>query len=116
MRRRGHVALRGITEVAEPRDRKGVAGSFDDFDQKFSYLLGVPKPTFMAINGPIAGIGLCLGLFGDFRYTAEGAKLTTAVAKRGLVAKNAYILDAASPDRHHEHAQPSLLGANNRFR
>jgi enoyl-CoA hydratase/carnithine racemase len=42
----------------------------------------------MAINGPIAGIGLCLSLFGDFRYMAEGAKLTTAFAKRGLIAEH----------------------------
>ena len=42
----------------------------------------------MAINGPIAGIGLCLTVFGDFRYMAAGAKLTTAFAKRGLIAEH----------------------------
>jgi enoyl-CoA hydratase/carnithine racemase len=42
----------------------------------------------MAINGPIAGIGLCLSVFGDFRYMAEQAKLTTAFAKRGLIAEH----------------------------
>jgi enoyl-CoA hydratase/carnithine racemase len=42
----------------------------------------------MAINGPIAGIGLCLSVFGDFRYMAERAKLTTAFAKRGLIAEH----------------------------
>lgn len=81
--------LTGITEVPQPRDdAAGLAGSADNFDQKFSYLLAVPKPIFMAINGPIAGIGLCLSLFGDFRYMAEGAKLTTAFAKRGLIAEH----------------------------
>jgi enoyl-CoA hydratase/carnithine racemase len=59
-----------------------------DFEQKFSYLLAVPKPIFAAINGPIAGIALCLSLFCDFRYMAEGAKLTTAFAKRGLIAEH----------------------------
>ncbi len=29
-----------------------------NFEQKFSYLLGVPKPIFAAINGPIAGIAV----------------------------------------------------------
>jgi len=82
--------LSGITEAPRPRDADptGSAGSGDNFGQKFSYLLAVPKPIFMAINGPIAGIGLCLSLFGDFRYMAEGAKLTTAFAKRGLIAEH----------------------------
>ncbi|UWU75824.1 enoyl-CoA hydratase-related protein [Bradyrhizobium huanghuaihaiense] len=64
-----------------------VAGSSDNFNQMFSYLLAVPKPIFMAINGPIAGFALCFGVFGDFRYMAEGAKLTTSFARRGLIAE-----------------------------
>jgi enoyl-CoA hydratase/carnithine racemase len=59
-----------------------------NFEQKFSYLLGVPKPIFAAINGPVAGIAFCLVLFCDFRYMAEDAKLTTAFAKRGLIAEH----------------------------
>jgi enoyl-CoA hydratase/carnithine racemase len=59
-----------------------------NFEQKFSYLLGVPKPIFAAINGPIAGIAVCLSLFCDFRYMADGAKLTTAFARRGLIAEH----------------------------
>jgi enoyl-CoA hydratase/carnithine racemase len=59
-----------------------------NFDQRFSYLLAIPKPIFAAINGPIAGIAVCLSLFCDFRYMAEGAKLTTAFARRGLVAEH----------------------------
>ena len=48
----------------------------------------MPKPIFAAINGPVAGIAFCLVLFCDFRYMAEGAKLTTAFAKRGLIAEH----------------------------
>ena len=48
----------------------------------------VPKPIFAAINGPMAGIAFCLSLFCDFRYMAEDAKLTTAFAKRGLIAEH----------------------------
>src|SRR4029077_14409244 len=48
----------------------------------------VPKPIFAAINGPVAGIAFCLTLFCDFRYMAAGAKLTTAFAKRGLIAEH----------------------------
>jgi enoyl-CoA hydratase/carnithine racemase len=81
--------LTGITEAPRAHEaNQVVAGSADNFSQKFSYLLTVPKPIFMAINGPIAGIGLCLSLFGDFRYMAAGAKLTTAFAKRGLIAEH----------------------------
>jgi enoyl-CoA hydratase/carnithine racemase len=63
-------------------------GKPGNFEQKFSYLLGVPKPISAAINGPIAGIAVCLSLFCDFRYMADGAKLTTAFAKRGLIAEH----------------------------
>jgi enoyl-CoA hydratase/carnithine racemase len=59
-----------------------------NFEQKFSYLLAVPKPIFAAINGPIVGIALCLSLFCDFRYMADGAELTTAFARRGLIAEH----------------------------
>ena len=69
-------------------DTAGSAGGADNFNQKFSYMLAIPKPIFMAINGPIAGIGLCFAVFGDFRYMAEGMKLTTAFAKRGLIAEH----------------------------
>ncbi len=48
----------------------------------------MPKPIFAAINGPIAGIAVCMILFCDFRYMAEGAKLTTAFAERGLIAEH----------------------------
>src|SRR6516162_1570941 len=63
-------------------------GKPGNFEQKFSYFLGVPKPIFAAINGPVAGIAFSLLLFCDFRYMAEGAKLTTAFAKRGLIAEH----------------------------
>jgi enoyl-CoA hydratase/carnithine racemase len=66
----------------------GNGSNTGNFEQKFSYLLAVPKPIFAAINGPVAGIAFCLTLFCDFRYMAEGAKLTTAFAKRGLIAEH----------------------------
>ena len=72
----------------QSRESGTPAAAGDKFGQKFSYLLAVPKPVFMAINGPIAGIGFCLTLFGDFRYMADGARLTTAFAKRGLIAEH----------------------------
>src|SRR5882762_9627808 len=50
--------------------------------------LSVPKPIIAAINGPCAGIGLVQALMCDIRFAAVGAKLTTAFARRGLVAEH----------------------------
>lgn len=64
------------------------AGLDANYAHRFSWLLRVPKPIFAAINGPVAGIGLCMALFCDFRYMAQGQKLTTAFARRGLIAEH----------------------------
>jgi enoyl-CoA hydratase/carnithine racemase len=53
-----------------------------------SFPLSIPKPIIAAINGPCAGIGLVQALMCDMRFAAEGAKLTTAFARRGLVAEH----------------------------
>lgn len=72
-----------------PQPAAVVASGLDaNYGHRFSYLLRVPKPIIVAINGPVAGIGLCLTLFCDFRYMAAGQKLTTAFAKRGLIAEH----------------------------
>jgi len=52
-----------------------------------SYPLSISKPVIAAVNGACAGIGLVLALMCDLRFVAEGAKLTTAFARRGLVAE-----------------------------
>jgi enoyl-CoA hydratase/carnithine racemase len=53
-----------------------------------TFPLTVPKPIIAAINGACAGIGLVQALMCDLRFAAEGAKLTTAFARRGLVAEH----------------------------
>src|ERR1019366_349383 len=50
--------------------------------------MSIPKPIIAAINGPCAGIGLVQALMCDIRLAAEGAKITTAFARRGLVAEH----------------------------
>jgi len=60
-----------------------------DFAQRYSYILGIPKPVIAAINGGLAGVGFCLSLYCDIRFMAEGARLSTAFARRGLVAEHA---------------------------
>lgn len=59
-----------------------------NFKKRFSYLLRTKKPIIAAINGPVAGIGLCVSLFCDFRFMSDAAKLTTAFARRGLIAEH----------------------------
>jgi enoyl-CoA hydratase/carnithine racemase len=59
-----------------------------NFAQRCSYILGVGKPVIAGINGAVAGIGLVLTLYCDIRFMAAGAKLTTAFARRGLIAEH----------------------------
>ncbi len=47
----------------------------------------IPKPIVAAINGACAGIGLVAALMCDIRFAAAEAKITTAFARRGLVAE-----------------------------
>jgi enoyl-CoA hydratase/carnithine racemase len=66
-----------LQETAETRERR---------PQTFP--LSIPKPIIAAINGACAGIGLVQALMCDVRFAADGAKLTTAFARRGLVAEH----------------------------
>lgn len=50
--------------------------------------LTIPKPVIAAINGPCAGLGMVQALMCDVRFAAEGAKLTAAFVRRGLVAEH----------------------------
>jgi enoyl-CoA hydratase/carnithine racemase len=53
-----------------------------------TYTLSIPKPVIAMINGPVAGIGLIMALMCDLRFAASGVKLTTAFARRGLIAEH----------------------------
>ena len=53
-----------------------------------TFPLTVAKPVIAAINGPCAGIGLVQALMCDNRFAAADAKITTAFARRGLVAEH----------------------------
>ncbi|WP_258341257.1 enoyl-CoA hydratase-related protein [Saccharopolyspora gregorii] len=43
------------------------------------------KPLIAAVNGGAAGLGLAQALFADVRFLAEGARLSTAFSRLGLI-------------------------------
>lgn len=51
------------------------------------FALSIPKPIVCAINGGCAGVSLVHALCCDVRFAASGAKITTAFARRGLIAE-----------------------------
>lgn len=53
-----------------------------------TFAMSIPKPVIAAINGACAGLGLAFALTCDVRFCAENAKLTTAFARRGLIAEH----------------------------
>ncbi len=79
--------------IAEQRARATSAapaadGMAANYEPSFGYLMRARKPIIAAINGPVAGIGLCFALYCDLRLMADNAKLTTAFARRGLIAEH----------------------------
>lgn len=69
------------------RDGARVSAHVDD-PRPQTHALTIPKPIVAAINGPCAGIGLVHALMCDLRLAAADAKITTAFARRGLVAEH----------------------------
>jgi enoyl-CoA hydratase/carnithine racemase len=53
-----------------------------------TFPLAIRKPLIGAINGACAGLGLIQALYCDVRFVSDTAKLTTAFARRGLVAEH----------------------------
>jgi enoyl-CoA hydratase/carnithine racemase len=68
---RSEQARRSALDRARPRSRP----------------MELRKPLIAAITGAAAGIGLVEALYADLRFCAPKAKLTTAFARRGLIAE-----------------------------
>jgi enoyl-CoA hydratase/carnithine racemase len=86
---RGFCAGADMQELQALGDGKvdaGVEAALERHLQTFP--LSIQKPIVAAINGACAGIGLVQALMCDVRFAGEGAKLTTAFARRGLVAEH----------------------------
>lgn len=56
--------------------------------RRYAYIDEIDKPLLAAINGAASGVGLCLALYCDLRFVADGAKLNAPYARRGLVAEH----------------------------
>jgi enoyl-CoA hydratase/carnithine racemase len=83
-------AGRGFCGGADFDDLKAVAQSdltALERSRPISFPLTIRKPLVAAINGPAAGVGLIQALYCDIRITAPAVKLTTAFARRGLIAE-----------------------------
>lgn len=92
-------AGRGFCVGADFDDLKSVSESDTTPLQRsrpISYPMSITKPLVAAINGPAAGVGLVQALYCDVRVTAPNVKLTTAFARRGLIAEygSAWLLPA----------------------
>ena len=84
------VADRGVDKGVEERvleTREKREGVRPDFVQRYSYFPAVTKPVIAAINGPVVGLGLVIGLYCDLRWASESARFSTTFARRGLIAE-----------------------------
>jgi len=87
-------AGRGFCAGADMQNLQALSGGEDGArstghdPRPVTFPLGVPKPIIAAINGPCAGLGLVVALMCDLRFVSQTAKLTTAFARRGLVAEH----------------------------
>jgi len=85
---RGFCAGADMDELRSIGDGNLETAARDRDTRPQAFPLSIPKPIIAAINGPVAGIGLVQALMCDLRFAAEGAKITTAFARRGLVAEH----------------------------
>src|SRR5258708_18437135 len=85
------VAGQGLSEETRAQALRGAGsqreGVRPDFQKKYSYFPAMGKPVIAAINGPVVGLGLVITLYCDLRFASEGARFSTAFARRGLIAE-----------------------------
>jgi enoyl-CoA hydratase/carnithine racemase len=85
---RGFCAGADMQSLQGLADGDGAQAGTRNDTRPVTFPLTIPKPIVAAINGPCAGLGLVFALMCDIRFAAASAKLTTAFARRGLVAEH----------------------------
>jgi enoyl-CoA hydratase/carnithine racemase len=86
---RGFCAGADMQNLQSLSSGNGSARSTSEHDPRpVTFPLTIEKPVIAAVNGACAGLGLVFALMCDLRFAAEGAKFTTAFARRGLIAEH----------------------------
>jgi enoyl-CoA hydratase/carnithine racemase len=85
---RGFCAGADMQSLEQLAGGNGERSSSASDTRPVTFALSIPKPIIAAINGACAGLGLVHAVMCDLRFAAAGAKLTTAFARRGLVAEH----------------------------
>ena len=97
-----------------------------DFQLGYTFLMSIPKPIVVAINGPCAGLGFVIAMLCDIRFASDRATFTTAFANRGLIAEHgiswvlprligsAHALDLLWSGRRFDAAEAERIGVVNR--
>lgn len=83
---RGFCAGADLDDLAAAGDRD-IEAVLRDRARPRTFPLTIRKPMIAAINGAAAGLGLVEALYCDIRFATPEAKLTTAFARRGLIAE-----------------------------
>jgi len=84
---RGFCAGADLSDLEQGATAGGAEAALRDRPRPRTFPLTVRKPMIAAINGAAAGLGLVEALYCDVRFAAPQAKLTTAFARRGLIAE-----------------------------
>ncbi len=122
------TSRRGSSEERKAAETK--PGALDemgpDFQLGYTFLMSIPKPIVVAINGPCAGLGFVIAMLCDIRFASDRATFTTAFANRGLIAEHgiswilprligsAHALDLLWSGRRFDAAEAERIGVVNR--
>jgi len=59
----------------------------EQYLNRYSWMLAIPKPIIAAVNGPAIGLGCVIPLYCDIRLASPQAQFCTVFARRGLIAE-----------------------------